>query len=55
MCARYWPVSGSETYGHFTVEVTGEEKYMDYMVIKLSITNPKSQEVCYTGHVCMLI
>ena len=51
VCYQYWPSSGTQTYGEFTVELVGVET-MDGHVVK-TITTTHS-EVCIIANVMIL-
>ena len=41
MCYKYWPSSGSQKYGKFTVEVLGEEELQGFVLRTLSVQHSK--------------
>ena len=45
-CYQYWPSSGSQTFGEFTVELLGEEQLSGFSIRNFSLINNK---VCLTS------
>ena len=43
VCYQYWPSSGTQTYGEFTVELVGEETMNGHVVKTMTTTH---SEVC---------
>ena len=41
VCYQYWPSSGSQSYGEFTVELLGEERLQGFVLRTVSIQNAK--------------
>ena len=41
VCYQYWPSGGTQTYGEFTVEILGEEKFEGFSLISFGIFNAK--------------
>ena len=41
VCNQYWPSSGSQNYGEFTVEMLGEESLQGFMLRTVSVQDAK--------------
>ena len=41
VCNQYWPSSGSQSYGEFTVELLGEERLQGFVLRTVSVQNAK--------------
>ena len=41
VCYQYWPRGGSQTYGEFTVELLGEEKFNGFSLRTFGAFNSK--------------
>ena len=41
VCYQYWPSSGAQTYGEFTVEILGEEKFEGFFLRSFGVFNGK--------------
>ena len=47
VCYHYWPISGTQTYGEFTVEVLGEEPQEGCVLRTFSVTHSEVRQTCY--------
>ena len=41
VCYQYWPSSGSQRFGEFTVEILGEEELQGFVLKMLSVQHAK--------------
>ena len=41
VCYQYWPSSGSQRYGEFTVELLGEERLQGFVLRTMSVQDAK--------------
>ena len=41
VCYQYWPSSGSQRYGEFTVELLGEERLQGFVLRTVSVQDTK--------------
>ena len=41
VCYQYWPSSGTQTYGEFTVEILGEEMFQGFSLKSFGVFNAK--------------
>ena len=40
-CYQYWPSSGTQTYGEFTVEILGKERFEGFCLRSFGVLNAK--------------
>ena len=45
VCYQYWPSSGSQRYGEFTVELLGEERLQGFVLRTLSVQDAKVSSI----------
>ena len=43
VCYQYWPNSGYQQYGEYSVDLLGEEKLGEHIIRTINITNLKVQ------------
>ena len=41
VCYQYWPSDGTQTYGEFTVDILGEEKFEGFSLRSFGVLNAK--------------
>ena len=53
-CQKYWPDSGSKSFGPFQVTISEQEKLADYTIRKLSVQVYKYTCTCIKGRMMSL-